>query len=66
MVPVCRIAVMMALIATDSVTRFVTPVFLHAGIIHYLLNMLAQLTVSAQVGASEWRSQIVLLTSCIR
>ncbi|EPT04028.1 hypothetical protein FOMPIDRAFT_127634 [Fomitopsis schrenkii] len=29
--------------------RFVTPVFLHAGIIHYLLNMLAQLTVSAQV-----------------
>ncbi|EED80427.1 predicted protein, partial [Postia placenta Mad-698-R] len=29
--------------------RFVTPVFLHAGIIHYLLNMLAQMTVSAQV-----------------
>ncbi|KZT05852.1 rhomboid-domain-containing protein [Laetiporus sulphureus 93-53] len=29
--------------------RFITPVFLHAGIIHYLLNMLAQMTVSAQV-----------------
>ncbi|KAH9837022.1 uncharacterized protein C8Q71DRAFT_756534 [Rhodofomes roseus] len=29
--------------------RFITPVFLHAGIVHFLLNMLAQLTVSAQV-----------------
>ncbi|PCH33876.1 rhomboid-domain-containing protein, partial [Wolfiporia cocos MD-104 SS10] len=29
--------------------RFITPVFLHAGIIHYAINMLAQLTVSAQV-----------------
>ncbi|CAL1695233.1 unnamed protein product [Somion occarium] len=29
--------------------RFITAVFLHAGIIHFLLNMLAQLTVSAQV-----------------
>jgi len=29
--------------------RFITPIFLHAGIIHILLNMLAQLTVSAQV-----------------
>lgn len=29
--------------------RFITPVFLHAGIIHYILNMLAQLTSSAQV-----------------
>ncbi|KAI0961898.1 hypothetical protein AcW1_000859 [Taiwanofungus camphoratus] len=29
--------------------RFIIPVFLHAGIIHYALNMLAQLTTSAQV-----------------
>ncbi|KAF7320068.1 RHOMBOID-like protein [Mycena kentingensis (nom. inval.)] len=29
--------------------RFFTPIFLHAGIIHLLLNMIAQLTVSAQV-----------------
>ncbi|KZT75109.1 rhomboid-domain-containing protein [Daedalea quercina L-15889] len=29
--------------------RFITPIFLHAGIVHYLLNMLAQLIVSAQV-----------------
>lgn len=29
--------------------RFITPIFLHAGLIHYLLNILAQLTASAQV-----------------
>ncbi|CDO73487.1 hypothetical protein BN946_scf185013.g122 [Trametes cinnabarina] len=29
--------------------RFITPIFLHAGVIHFLLNMLAQLTASAQV-----------------
>lgn len=29
--------------------RFITPIFLHAGIIHILLNMLAQLTLSAQI-----------------
>ncbi|KAH8835734.1 rhomboid-domain-containing protein [Flagelloscypha sp. PMI_526] len=29
--------------------RFITPIFLHAGIIHILLNMLAQLSLSAQV-----------------
>ncbi|KAH9944507.1 rhomboid-domain-containing protein [Epithele typhae] len=33
----------------DQSFRFVTPIFLHAGLIHYLLNMLAQLTLSAQV-----------------
>ncbi|KZT44542.1 rhomboid-domain-containing protein, partial [Sistotremastrum suecicum HHB10207 ss-3] len=29
--------------------RFITPIFIHAGLVHILLNMLAQLTVSAQV-----------------
>jgi hypothetical protein len=29
--------------------RFITAIFLHAGFIHILLNMLAQLTISAQV-----------------
>ncbi|KAL0951302.1 hypothetical protein HGRIS_008011 [Hohenbuehelia grisea] len=29
--------------------RFIVPIFLHAGIIHILLNMLAQLTLSAQI-----------------
>lgn len=34
--------------------RFITPVFLHAGIIHILLNMLAQVTVSAEVSIVIW------------
>jgi membrane associated rhomboid family serine protease len=29
--------------------RFITPIFLHAGLIHFLLNMLAQLSLSAQI-----------------
>jgi hypothetical protein len=29
--------------------RFITAVFLHAGFIHIILNMIAQLTLSAQV-----------------
>lgn len=29
--------------------RFITPIFLHAGFIHILLNIFAQLTLSAQV-----------------
>ncbi|KAF7965894.1 hypothetical protein HWV62_40995 [Athelia sp. TMB] len=29
--------------------RFITPIFLHAGFVHILLNMLAQLTASAQI-----------------
>ncbi|KAJ3572525.1 hypothetical protein NP233_g3032 [Leucocoprinus birnbaumii] len=29
--------------------RFITPIFLHAGIVHILLNMLAQMTLSAQI-----------------
>ncbi|KAJ7932479.1 hypothetical protein B0H13DRAFT_1955625 [Mycena leptocephala] len=32
--------------------RFITPIFLHAGFVHIILNMLAQLTVSAQLIAS--------------
>jgi membrane associated rhomboid family serine protease len=31
--------------------RFITPIFLHAGIIHIALNMLVQLTVAAEVRA---------------
>jgi membrane associated rhomboid family serine protease len=30
-------------------SRFITPIFLHAGFVHILLNMLAQLIVSAQI-----------------
>ncbi|KAI0721378.1 rhomboid family-domain-containing protein [Cerioporus squamosus] len=33
----------------DQWFRFITPIFLHAGLIHFLLNMLAQCTASAQV-----------------
>lgn len=33
----------------DQWFRFITPVFLHAGIIHILLNMLAQMTAAAQI-----------------
>jgi membrane associated rhomboid family serine protease len=29
--------------------RFITPIFLHAGLIHIALNMLAQLTAAAEV-----------------
>lgn len=29
--------------------RFITPIFLHAGFVHIILNMLAQMTVSAQI-----------------
>ncbi|TCD67090.1 hypothetical protein EIP91_000553 [Steccherinum ochraceum] len=33
----------------DQWFRFITPIFLHAGIIHFLLNMLAQLTAAAEM-----------------
>ncbi|KAF8846303.1 rhomboid-domain-containing protein [Paxillus ammoniavirescens] len=33
----------------DQWFRFITPIFLHAGFIHILLNMFAQLTLSAQI-----------------
>ena len=49
MVPVSRSVMTMAVPQLMLFIRFITPVFLHAGIIHYLLNMLAQMTVSAQV-----------------
>lgn len=29
--------------------RFITPIFLHAGFVHIILNMLAQLTAGAEV-----------------
>jgi membrane associated rhomboid family serine protease len=29
--------------------RFITPIFLHAGFVHILLNMLVQMTLSAQI-----------------
>ncbi|KAF9507865.1 hypothetical protein BS47DRAFT_1303472 [Hydnum rufescens UP504] len=33
----------------DQWFRFIIPIFLHAGVLHFLINMLAQLTLSAQV-----------------
>ena len=30
-------------------TRFITPIFLHAGVVHILINMLAQWLLSARV-----------------
>ncbi|KAF9244619.1 hypothetical protein BU15DRAFT_41909 [Melanogaster broomeanus] len=35
--------------APDQWFRFITPIFLHAGFIHIILNMLAQLILSAQI-----------------
>lgn len=36
-------------IASTEWFRFILPIFLHVGIVHLLLNMLAQLTIGAQV-----------------
>ncbi|KAI0348364.1 rhomboid-domain-containing protein [Trametopsis cervina] len=41
--------------------RFITPVFLHAGIIHFALNMLAQLTASAEVEKEMGSAGFLLL-----
>lgn len=35
--------------------RFVLPIFLHAGVVHLLLNGLAQVFSSAMVGGPFWR-----------
>ena len=39
--------------------RFITPIFLHAGFVHIALNMLVQLTASAEVSAVARTSQII-------
>ena len=49
MVQVCKLAVWDRVRISRVRGRFITPIFLHAGLIHFLLNMLAQLTASAQV-----------------
>jgi membrane associated rhomboid family serine protease len=42
--------------------RFITPIFLHAGFVHILLNMFAQLSLSAQASLSITLTLINLLT----
>lgn len=41
--------------------RFITPIFLHAGLIHFLLNMFAQWTLSAQVEREMGSGAFLLL-----
>ncbi|CAG8603753.1 34217_t:CDS:2, partial [Racocetra persica] len=45
--------------------RFITPIFLHAGIIHFLFNMLFQLTTGRQVESEIgwWRYSIIYMAS---
>jgi hypothetical protein len=49
MVPVSRMRSLLRNNTNTSSFRFILPIFLHAGIIHLLLNMFAQLSLSAQV-----------------
>lgn len=42
-----------------TVRRFITPIFLHAGFLHIGLNMLAQLTASAQVSITAHAFRII-------
>jgi membrane associated rhomboid family serine protease len=41
--------------------RFITPIFLHAGFVHIILNMLAQLTAGAEVSNV---AQIICIIDC--
>jgi membrane associated rhomboid family serine protease len=39
--------------------RFIIPIFLHAGVIHLLLNMLAQMTLSTQVHLKQTTNELM-------
>lgn len=47
----CVFDILHPVIVRDNwyVFRFITPIFLHAGIIHIMLNMIAQMTLSAHI-----------------
>ena len=45
--------------------RFITPIFLHAGLIHIALNMLAQLTAAAEVRTRSNIPETYQYTDCL-
>ncbi|CAG8527273.1 7047_t:CDS:2 [Acaulospora morrowiae] len=51
----------------DQWYRFITPIFLHAGIVHYALNMVFQVFTGAQVESDMgwWRYSIIYMASGI-